>query len=361
MRIDWTLWSAARERAEPGGELAALLDRFQDMLASLSAKAASRATNDRHRRKVEDFLGHVDRASRRLGDQMYQPSYLLNVVGDAVVRADLPAVEAVEFMRVGLYFYGNKLIERRFARRAAVYHAIHAELLSAFGGRDAYKEMVEEARRKFAADKVFCLTYYYLNALKKAYWSRLRKVEDALEHAPAEVEFAPEPAAAVADEALDASDRVGLMLEIFARKLTAQQQRVYLAKNRSGASAASLAEAACVADDELMGLLRGLDDELEGHGNLGWSEIAVKLEINEKTAKREYLRALHTLLQESAKAVFGLKIESAYVRRVLAQLREIVYEKDLRIRSTAGEGLSRLVEKWEVALRFVLNHGRVSA
>ena len=65
----------------------------------------------------------------------------------------------------------------------------------------------------------------------------------------------------------------------------------------------------------------GLNDELDGHGNLGWSEIAARLSVNEKTAKREYLRALHILLRETAQAIFGLNITSNYVKRVLDQLR----------------------------------------
>jgi hypothetical protein len=360
MSINWDRWREQRSRTEDDGERAVVLDRFRALYDRLVAKRDRAATRGAHLAKVDDFLRLLDEAGERLGDQLFQPSYLLNVVGDAVVRTSLISEEAVDLLRVGLYFYGQRVIERRFAARSPAYFAAHADLLQRFSSREALKSMVDGGREKIESGKVFCLTYYYLNELKKAYWAANRRASDALDHVAHEAE-AVEPAAAAASEALDASDRVGLMMEIFRRKLTGVQQLVYLAKNRSGDSATELVAAAGIGDDEFLRLLRGLDAELEGHGNLGWSDIAARLEINEKTAKREYLRALHTLLHESARAVFGLEIESAYVRRVLAQLREIVYEKDLRIRSNAGEGLSRLVEKWEVALRFVLNHGRVSA
>jgi hypothetical protein len=355
-------WRDARARAESGGESAVLLDRFLSLVDGLEAKAADGRTREEHRTKVAEFLGTVRAAYERLGDQLFQPSYLLNVVGDAFVRANLPAEEALELMRVGLYFHGLRVVDRRFANRATVYYALHADLLESFFSRDAVKRTIAAGKAKIAAGKVFCLTYHYVNELKKAYWAHLRKAEDALDHAASEdAAFESATADDSSADAVDPTDRVGLMMEIFRRKLTATQQVVYLAKNRNGESAAAMAAYSGTVDDEFVRLLRGLDAELAGHGNLGWSEIAERLDINEKSAKREYLRALHTLLHESARAVFGLDIESAYVRRVLAQLREIVYEKDLRIRSNAGEGLARLVEKWEVALRFVLNHGRVPA
>lgn len=360
MQAIWDRWREANRRAAAGGESAALLERFSSLVKGLQSKLDAGQTGAAHQAKVREFLALIDVAYARLDEQLFEPSYLLNVVGDAVVRTGLIAEEAVELMRVGLYFHGQRVIERRFAARSAVYSALHAELTASFYGRDALKKLVTEGRAKIASGKVFCLTYYYLNELKKQYWAHLRKSHDALDRTSEDAAVS-EPSAPPTDAVSDASDRVGLMMEVFRRKLTATQQLVYLAKNRSGESAAALAEAAGLADDGFLRLLQGLDAELEGHGNLGWTEIAARLEINEKSAKREYLRALHTLLYESSLAVFGLDIESAYVRRVLAQLREIVYEKDLRIRSNAGEGLSRLVEKWEVALRFVLNHGRVPA
>jgi hypothetical protein len=360
MKAIWEHWREAKAKASAGGESAALLERFSALVAGLERKLAAAETSAGHLAKASEFLDLVRAAHARLGDQFFDPSYLLNVVGDAVVRTGLLAEEAVEFLRVGLYFHGQRVIDRRFASRSAVYHSLHAEMTASFYGRESLKRLVAEGREKIASGKVFCLTYYYLNELKKAYWAHLRRSQDALDRAAAESD-AGELSIQTAESSLDASDRVELMMEIFRRKLTATQQMAYLAKNRKGESAAALAEAAGRVEPEFLRLLQGLDAELDGHGNLGWTEIAERLEINEKSAKREYLRALHTLLHESSRAVFGVEVESAYVRRVLAQLREIVYEKDLRIRSNAGEGLSRLVEKWEVALRFVLNHGRVPA
>lgn len=353
----------ARGRADERGERAVVGERYRALCAGLAAKRANAATRGEHLEKVDAFLKLLDEAALKLGDQLHQPSYLLNVVGDAVVRTSLVSEEAVEFLKVGLYFYGLRVVERRFASRAPAYFAAHADLIERFSSRAAVKQMVADGRAKIDSGKVFCLTYYYLNELKKAYWAATRRATDALDRVVVAADGDVGGTAAAADgaEGFDASDRVGLMMEIFRRKLTAVQQLVYLAKNRRGENASELAAAAGGVDDAFLRLLRGLDAELEGHGNLGWSDLALRLDLNEKTAKREYLRALHTLLHESARAVFGVEIESAYVRRVLAQLREIVYEKDLRIRSNAGEGLARLVEKWEVALRFVLNHGRVTA
>jgi hypothetical protein len=95
---------------------------------------------------------------------------------------------------------------------------------------------------------------------------------------------------------------------------------------------------------------------------MNWGEIATQVGINEKTAKREYLRSLDILLRSCAAQVFGPEwIPSGFVKRVLEQIRTIVREKDLRIKSSTGRGMGRLVQKWEVALRFVLNHQRVSA
>ena len=107
--------------------------------------------------------------------------------------------------------------------------------------------------------------------------------------------------------------------------------------------------------------MAALDEPAPDH-DLGWAEVSEHLGINEKTAKREYLRSLHVLLEQSCHAVFnGERIPSAYVRRILAQIRSVVHEKDLRLKSSTGRGMGVLVEKWEVALRFVLNHDHVTA
>jgi hypothetical protein len=339
---------------------AALLDRFRTMLARLTEIGARAETPAGTRSKVQRFLDHIQDAHVRLGDALFQPSYLLNVVGDAVVRTRLISEPVVDFIQIGLYFHGLRQIERRFRNRAAAYLATHADLVTTYVSRPALKQLVEDGNRKLAEGKVFCLTYHYLNALKKAYFKDLRESQDALDHAVADPAAAGDVVRGKPDApASDPSDRVGLMLEIFATKLTATQQLVYLAKNRLAETTGGFSHVP--AFQPFRNLFEGLNAELDGHGNLGWSEIAARLLVNEKTAKREYIRALHTLLRETSQAVFGVNITSNYVRRVLEQLRVVVDAKDLRLRGATGDGLPRLVEKWEVALRFVLNHERALA
>lgn len=336
----------------------AILDRFQSMLSRLAVVASNAETPAGTRSKVNSFLGIIDAAHGRLDDALFEPAYLLNVVGDALVRTRMITEPVVDFVQVGLYFHGIRQIERRFRNRTGAYLAAHADLITAYVSRASLKQLIEDGQAKLAAGKVFCLTYHYLNALKKEYFKGLRASRDALDHAVAENRL-PEVSGDHADSAAaDPADRVGLMLEIFANKLTATQQLVYLAKNRLSTPASGFAHVP--AFEPFRNLFEGLNEELDGHGNLGWSEIAARLSVNEKTAKREYIRALHVLLRETAHAVFGMNITSNYVRRVLDQLRVVVEAKDLKIRGSTGDGLPRLVEKWEVALRFVLNHERAS-
>jgi hypothetical protein len=338
---------------------AAILDRFRSMLSRLDELASNVETPAGTRSKVISFLGHIEAAHGRLDDALFEPAYLLNVVGDALVRTRLIAEPVVDFVQVGLYFHGIRQIERRFRTRTGAYLAAHADLIAAYVSRASLKQLVEDGQAKLAAGKVFCLTYHYLNALKREYFKDLRSSRDALDHAVGEGRV-PEVTGDLAESMpADAADRVGLMLDIFANKLTATQQLVYLAKNRSSHTTAGLSHVP--AFEPFKNLFEGLNEELDGHGNLGWSEIAARLSVNEKTAKREYIRALHVLLRETAHAVFGLHITSNYVRRVLDQLRVVVEAKDLKIRGSTGDGLPRLVEKWEVALRFVLNHERALA
>jgi hypothetical protein len=338
---------------------AAILDRFRSMLARLNEMASDDQTPAGTRTRVKNFLTILDEAHGRLHDSLFQPSYLLNVVGDALVRTRLISEPIVDFIQVGLYFHGLRQIERRFPTRAPAYFAAHADLVTSYVSRSSLKQLIADGAAKLADGKVFCLTYHYLNTLKKTYFRDLRASHDALDHAVAE-ERLPEVEGSASDVyTSDPADRVGLMLEIFSTKLNATQQRVYLAKNRLAQATHGFSHVP--AFQPFRNLFQGLNDELDGHGNLGWSEIAAKLAVNEKTAKREYIRALHILLRETAQAVFGLNITSNYVKRVLEQLRLVVDAKDLRIRGATGDGLPRLVEKWEVALRFVLNHERALA
>jgi hypothetical protein len=360
--MDSTMLERLRVEAIASGrhsDRAALLDRFRSMLARLNQIASGDKTPEGTRSRVHAFLAHIEAAHGRLAGDLFEPSYLLNVVGDAFVRTRLISEPIVDFLQVGLYFHGITQIERRFRSRTSAYLAAHADLIVRYVSRSSLKQLIEDGQAKLAAGKVFCLTYHYLNALKREYFKDLRESRDALDHAANDVSV-PDLAGARAEvHAADPADRIGLMLDIFANKLTATQQLVYLAKNRASGATAGFSRVP--AFQPFKHLFEDLNAELDGHGNLGWSDIAARLSVNEKTAKREYLRALHVLLRETAQATFGLDIKSNYVRRVLEQLKSVVEAKDLRIRGATGDGLPRLVEKWEVALRFVLNHERALA
>jgi hypothetical protein len=228
---------------------------------------------------------------------LWQPSYLLNVVGDAVVRTDWIFGGVVEFLQVGLYFHGLRVVERRFPYQSVEYLAVHADLLESFVGR-ARHESDDRARSCEDRRRPRVLPHLRLpERIAQGADGEHRRSAEVLDHG--RVETDPDRVAVDASADIEPMDRVGLMMSIFAKKLTATQQLVYLAKNRAGGAATPL-----LADDALRGhplvaLLAELDGELDGHGNLGWSEIAAKLNVNEKTAKREYLKALHILLSES--------------------------------------------------------------
>ena len=90
-------------------------------------------------------------------------------------------------------------------------------------------------------------------------------------------------------------------------------------------------------------------------------DLAERFACTEKTVKREYLRSLATLLGHASAEVFGERVPSSFVRRMMRTLNTIVREKDLKIRDNAGRGLGKIVERWEIALRFVLNHAHRGA
>lgn len=356
----------ARARAATGGGQAALLTRFGEALDVLTCQQSDPETPERSRRKIAIFLEQVEAARERIGASFMQPSYLLNVLGDAVVRSDLIHREVTRCLQVGLYFFGLDQIERRWSAQAAIYSGLHADLLTRFLGRDSLKGLIKQGRERIAEERIFCLTYAYLNALRRAYWDYCRNSQDALDMAVTGEELAALPLQAPdgddeVETSLEPGDRVGLMLDIFDRCLTPDQQWIYLAKNRSHLQEVPSEEAATSRAQKLELLLRSLEDKDET-SDLCWPEIAGRLGINEKTAKREYLKALHTLLVRSSEYMFGETwIPSGYVKRVLQQIRTVVTEKDLRIKHSTGRGLGTLVKKWEVALRFVLNHQKVSA
>ncbi len=355
---------AALSKAEAGSSQAAVLDRFLNVLDVLTWQEGDAATPDRTRGKITSFLNRLEAAHDGLGSNIVLPAFAINVLGEAMVRSNLIHECVVDFMKVSLYFYALDQIERRWSARAAIYTGIHADLIMKFLDRRELKSLIRLGAERVASGRVFCLTYTYLNALRKAYWEHCRASEDALDIAVVStdqdrlewVESCLEPVEAD-DHSLDSEDRIGLMLGIFSDTLTKQQQWIYLAKNRS-AWRGTEGQKPDAAVDRLIATL----DCRPPDGDLNWTEIAERLGINEKTAKREYLRALDTLLRSSAEWVFGSEwIPSGFVKRVLEQIRSIVRQKDLRIRNTTGRGMGPLVQKWEVALRYVLNHQRVSA
>lgn len=352
---------AALQEATNGSSRAAVIDRFLDALDALTFQEVDAGTPERTRGKITAFLDDLEQAHEKLGERLTQPAFAINVVGEAMARADLIHASVVELLKVGLYFFALDQIERRWSARAAVYTGIHADLLVSFLDRRGLKAMVARGQERMEEGRVYCLTYDYLNTLRKAYWEHCRASEDALDVAlvgadEERLECAESAApASLEDETETVGDRVHMMLSIFRDALTTQQQWIYLAKNRTALQKSENPP------ETLEEWLVAMRDGLTGSG-MNWSDIAGRLGINEKTAKREYLRSLDILLRSSGEAVFGREwVPSGFVKRVLEQIRSIVREKDLRIRSSTGRGMKPLVQKWEVALRFVLNHERVSA
>lgn len=356
----------AIHKAAPGSARHAVLCRMGGLHQALSDLKADPDTPARVRAKGQALLAHIDAQHEALGSRMFHPTFAINVVGEGMARADFVHRSVVEFLQIALYFFGLEEIDRRWPARASAYGEVHADHLTAFLARGNVKDMLEEGRGRIEEGRIFCLTYRYLNDLRKAYWAHCRASEDVLDVAisaeglkaemPSGEGFDPE---ALFDEPL-VGDRVQLMLDIFSRGLNERQRWIYLAKNRASLLKDLRQEEAQVADP-FEALWAGLG-EPGPEDDLGWAEIADQLGIHEKTAKREYLRALLVILRESARAVFGdAEIPSRYVRRILDTIREVVEQRDLRLRQNTGRGLNTLVEKWEVALRFVLNHERVPA
>ena len=55
--------------------------------------------------------------------------------------------------------------------------------MTEYVSRASLKQLIADGQAKLAEGKVFCLTYHYLNTLKKAYFRDLRASHDALDHA----------------------------------------------------------------------------------------------------------------------------------------------------------------------------------
>lgn len=360
----------AAAQATAGSSRHVVLCRMDGLLEALTALSRDNTVSERLRQKAKDFLAHVDRAWDDLGVRLFHAAFALNVVGEALVRTSLLNKHVIEFVHVGLYFYGHEQIERRWPHRSAAYGQIHADFLQQFVDRAPLKGMVADGREKLADGRVFCLTYAYLNGLRRAYWEHCRSSVDVLDRAlgteSLDTVSGHDDLVSMASDSVESSgplDRMALMMHIFSRSLSPRQRWIYLAKNRASLlrDAESQNEEALDPTEDLGELLARSLGEGRPDDDLGWTEIAKHLDINEKTAKREYLRALETLLRETASDVMGEERQSAFVRRILSQLRAVIQEKDLRIKSATGRGMGTLVEKWEVALRYVLNHDRVVA
>ncbi len=173
-----------------------------------------------------------------------------------------------------------------------------------------------------------------------------------------EVVLAPAGAVDRDAEATTFEDRVTIMLRVFVEELSETQQRVYLMRHPFPKESGSR-DTLLSFDDQLAAFLDECDAQ-QGK-TAKWTSIAARLDTTEKTAKKEYLRALHGLLAGACDSIFQGKSPSGLVRRMLTLLNKIVHERDLRIRDNAGLGLGKIVARWEVALRFVLNNDRVSA
>lgn len=329
-------------------------DRLCACLKSLEAARTDPSCPSRTSEKLTQFLHFMTEAHTKLGTRLEHPAYSINVVAEGMARADLIHSQLVDFLQVAIYFFGLDQIERRWPAHAIVYSGIHCDELSVFLSRSSLKALLAAGSMKLAQGKHFCLTYMYLNQLRRAYWKHCRASEDALDVAiggslveaeamVAETKVAP-------STHWEPSERVQLLLRLFRSELSDTQRWIYLAKSHAGSDQLGRAWSS-----------EGFSTDFGtvGGGDLNWTEIASRLGINEKTAKREYLKSLYVLLKGTAEAVLGEeRMGRGYVRRVLTLIREIIAEKDLRIRNSNGRGLATLVEKWEVALRFVLNHER---
>lgn len=336
-----------------------LVFELGDMIQAIE-EVAERSELERVRRKAAAFLADLARRAADLGDQFFVESFLLNSVGEIAVRHHYFGEKIVDFLRSGLYFFGNRYIERSF--RHDPVHALeaHAEVLSAFFSRDGVRFLEGEAEKRFAESRPFCLTNTYANELRKRCWAEKRKSRDACD---VSVTFVVESESAskassepvVRDDntpGVDVAARAALLLRVFATKLTDLQKKIYLA--RHNVSETFAAEGSDGFDiEKLLAAANADDAEVAG---LTWAELGVRLGSTDKTVKREYLRSLVTLLSETSHLVFGDVIPSNFVRKILETLRTVIQDKELRLKDNSGRGLGKVVQRWEVALRFVLNH-----
>ncbi|MEE9394808.1 MAG: hypothetical protein V3W41_20155 [Planctomycetota bacterium] len=340
-----------------------LVYEFGNLLEATQETATAGVAVPRTVSHAQAFLAILEEKAEEYGTTFFQQAYLLNFVGEAMARTRYISKPIIEFLNTGLYFYGLDWIERTQRARAMEFMLSHAECLQEFSGRDSLKSLLAVAAQKFEQDKPFCIVHQYTNALRKRYWADRRQTEDACDDSVslttvAEVQppRAPEVAAGpgLAETSADGRERIRMMLDIFENSLTTTQQKVYLSRHPFTGRFSGL-------QGSLGTDLEAMLNELEGREKATWSILAKQFEMTEKTVKREYLRALMILLAESVERVFGDRRSSNFVRRMLATLRSIVQERDLKIRDNAGRGLSQIVGRWEIALRFVLNHASKDA
>ena len=343
-----------------------LVFEFGDMLNAVETVVNDPAGLPRVRAKARAFVSVLLDKAAENGEQFWHESYLLNSVGEAMARSHYVSEAALEFVKSGLYFYGLKFVDRDFKHSTVTSIVAHAELLHAFCSREAIKEMLEGAREKLAGGRPFCLVHAYVNELRKRCWAERRRSVDACDlsvalaaegesNAPA----LQSPDVAERDPAPDLATRVAVLFRIFATKLTEEQRRIYLARHAvSEDVSSSLAGGGTFDFERLLSIDPHEGDEA---GRATWSELAARFASTEKTVKREYVRALITLLSETAHEVFGEVIPSNFVRKVVETLRSVVHEKELRLKDNSGRGLGKVVQRWEIALRFVLNHSPQTA
>lgn len=343
-----------------------LVYQFGELLRGVESVVANEKTPKGTRPKAVKFLEVLSEKEALHRDEFFLEAYLLNFVGEAMVRAEYKGKAVIEFVRTGLYFYGISNIERFHRRQSMAYTTAHSELLMDYTNRKGLKALVERAQEKLADGKNFCLVNDYMNALKKRYWAGLRENDDACDSsvsldaveaqggAMSDAELGTEHVDREAD-VTNYEDRVALMLRVFVENLTETQQRVYLMRHPMMRDESRKAFASF--DERLAQFLDELESEHTKAAN--WSDIAAKLDTTEKTAKKQYLRALHGLLSGACDEIFQSKLPSGMVRRMLNLLTKIIQQRDLRIRDNAGLGLGKIVQRWEVALRFVLNNNRV--
>ncbi|MFT7619312.1 MAG: hypothetical protein ACI97A_002962 [Planctomycetota bacterium] len=344
-----------------------LVYQFGELLREVESVVMNEETPDGTRPKAIIFLEVLSAKEALHRDEFLLEAYLLNFVGEAMVRANYLSKAVIEFVRTGLYFYGISNIERFHNRQSMGYTTAHSELLMEYTNRKGLKALVARGQEKLDDGKNFCLVNDYLNTLKKCYWAGLRENDDACDSSVSLDAIESQSGGKMSDalpmsgtvdrdaEITNFEDRVAIMLRVFLDRLTKTQQRVYLMRHPMMRDESRTAFASF--DEQLAEFMNELDSEHDKTGS--WSEIALKLETTEKTVKRQYLRALHGLLSGACDEIFQGKLPSGMVRRMLNLLNKIIQERDLRIKDNAGLGLGKIVQRWEVALRFVLNNNRV--